>query len=147
MSFLVFIIKSYTKVGRKEFKMKLNEMRKTEVVRAMPYGKNEVVFEKIEYREDENKNVNGAWVHVKDFKPLFIPIFEENNYQLDLLTEQLGIDTYDDREINKAKGTVIIAHKYKRYNEALGQEFTNISFNPRYGEPEFSPEGDFVQLA
>ena len=114
--------------------MKLSEMRKTEVVRAMPYGKNEVTFDHIEYREDEKKNINGAWIYVKEFKRLFIPIFEENNYQLDLLTEQLGIESYDDREINKAKGTVIIAHKYTRFNEALGQEFTNISFNPRYEE-------------
>lgn len=115
--------------------MKLNEMRKTEVVRAMPFGKNEVVFEKLEYRVDpETKDINGAWIHVSNYRPLFIPIFNEQNFQLDLLTEQLGVDSYDDREINKCEGTVIIAHKYKRHDEKTGEDYTNISFNPRYSE-------------
>ena len=116
--------------------MKLNEIRKNTVTRAMPYGKNEVVFEGLEYRLDNDKNVTGAWVHIKDFKPLFIPVFEGENYQLDLLTEQLGVDTYDDREINKCTGTCIIAHKYTRIDEERGMEFTNISFNPRYTAEE-----------
>lgn len=113
--------------------MKLNELRKKEVKRSMPYGKNEVTFDHIEFRiDEESKEITGAFVHIKEFKALFIPIFEDNNYQLDLLTEQLGVDSYDDREINKTTGTMIIAHKYTRMNEQLQQEFTNISFNPRY---------------
>ncbi len=116
--------------------MKLNEMRKREAVRAIPYGKNEVTFEKLEYRVNNEEEIIGAWVHIKDFKPLYIPIFEEENYQLDLLTEQLGINSYDDREINKTAGTIIIAHKYKRYDETRDTEFTNISFNPRYNAEE-----------
>ena len=114
--------------------MKLNEFRKQEVVRPMPYGKNEVTFEKIEYRTDDKGNINGAWVYISDYKPLFIPIFEEQNFQLDLLTEQLGVNTYDDREINKCAGTIVVAHKYTRFDQNRNQEFTNISFNPRYGE-------------
>lgn len=114
--------------------MKLNELKNTPVVRAMPMGKHEVTFDHIQYREDADGEINGVWVHIKEFRPLFIPFFEENNYQLDLLTEQLGIESYDPEEINKATGTVIIAHKYKRDDEKRNQTYTNVSFNPRYND-------------
>lgn len=111
--------------------MKVNEFKKEKVVRGMPLGRHEVTFDHLEYRVDENEDINGIWVHILEYRPLFIPFFEENNYQLDLLTEQLGVDSYDPDEINKAKGTVIVAHKYERNDEIRQMMFVNVSFNPR----------------
>lgn len=112
--------------------MKLNELRTKEILRSLPLGKNEVIFDHIDYRTDDEDNINGVWVYIQKYRPLFLPFFEEDNFQLDLLLEQLGIESYDPDEINKAKGTVIIAHRYERYDEQKAQTFTNVSFNPRY---------------
>lgn len=114
--------------------MKLAELKNKSVLRAMPMGKNEVTFVSINYRENEHGDLDGAFINIKEYRPLFIPIFEGDNFQLDLLTEQLGVDSYDPEEINKLTGTVIVAHKYVRFDPNRGQEFTNVSFNPRYDE-------------
>ncbi len=114
--------------------MNINELRNTVVLRSMPMGKNEVTFKEIKYRENDEGNVDGAWVYINEYRPLFIPIFDENNYQLDLLTAQLGVESYSDLEINKAAGTKIIAHKYRREDEKRQQVYTNISFNAEYTE-------------
>lgn len=114
--------------------MKLNELRNETVLRSMPMGRNTVTFTKIEYRENNEGDVDGAWVHIKEYRPLFLPIFEENNYQLDLLTAQLEVESYSDLEINKKAGTKIVAHKYRREDEKRQQTYTNISFNAEYKE-------------
>lgn len=124
--------------------MKLNELKNKEVMRAMPMGKHEVTFVRIEYRTDQDDNVTGAWIYITEYKPLYIPIFDGENFQLDLLTEQLGVESYDPDEINKCQGTKIIAHKYLRTDVERQQDFTNISFNPRYREPDETP---LAQLA
>ena len=129
------------KIGRKENLMKLTELKKKEIVRSMPYGKNEITFTGIRYREDEEtKDINGVWVDNAEYRPLFIPFFVDdegnpNSYQLDLLTAQLSVDSYDPAEINKTTGTKIIAHKFERTAED-GRVFTNISFNANYKPAE-----------
>ena len=114
--------------------MKLNDLKNKSVLRAMPRGRNEITFTGINYRIDDEENITGAFINCEEYRPLFIPIFEGDNFQLDLLTEQLGIDSYDPDQINQAVGTRIVAHKYVRFDPNRGQEFTNISFNPRYDE-------------
>lgn len=118
--------------------MKLEDFKKKTVQRSMPMGKNEITFDHLEYREDADGEIKGAWIYNKEYRPLFIPIFDDNSYQLDLLTEQLGVETYDPDEINKCVGTVIIAHKYERNDEKRQQTFTNVSFNPRYNSEQTS---------
>jgi hypothetical protein len=111
--------------------MKLNELTRKEVRTALAIGKHEnIIFDHIEYRTDRAGDITGIYVHVEKFKPLFLPFFDEDNYQLDLLLEQLGIESYDPEEINKAKGTVIIVHRYERVTDK--DTFVNVSFNPRY---------------
>ena len=114
--------------------MKLNELKKMKRAVEMPMGRNEVVFDYIDYRTDkETDEINGVFVHVKDYKPLFIPFFDNGqNFQLDLLLDQLGCDSYDPAEINKCTGSVIIAHRYTR--ETDEQSFRNVSFNANYNE-------------
>ena len=116
--------------------MKLNELKKIARLQEMPLGKNEVVFDHIDYRIDkETEDITGVFVHVKDYKPLFIPFFDNGqNFQLDLLLDQLGADSYDPDEINKAAGTVIICHRYIRSTDE--QDYTNVSFNARYSEED-----------
>lgn len=119
--------------------MKLSELKNMKVAVEMPMGKNEVVFKRIDYRIDrETQDVTGVFVHVEKFRPLFVPFFGNgDNFQLDLLLKQLGCESYDPDEINKAAGTVIVAHKYTR--EAKGQTYTNVSFNANYGEANDIP--------
>lgn len=116
--------------------MKLNEFANTKRAVEMPMGKNEVVFDHIDYRTDrETEDINGIFVHVKDYRPLFIPFFDNGqNFQLDLLLDQLGCDSYDPKEINQHKGQIIVAHRYLRETET--DTFTNVSFNARYSEEE-----------
>lgn len=116
--------------------MKLNELKNTKRAVEMPLGKNEVIFDHIDYRTDrETEDINGVFVHVKDYRPLFIPFFDNGqNYQLDLLLDQLGCDSYDPAEINQHRGSVIVAHRYLR--ETPEDTFTNVSFNARYSEEE-----------
>ena len=113
--------------------MKLNDLKKMKRAVEMPMGRNEVIFKKIDYRIDkETEDVTGVFVHVENYRPLFIPFFDNgDNFQLDLLLGQLGCETYDPDEINQAAGTVIIAHKYTR--ETPEQTYTNVSFNANYG--------------
>ena len=104
--------------------MKISEIKNMKVAAEMPLGQHEVTFKRIQYRTDADMNINGVFVHVEEYRSLFIPFFEEDNFQLDLLLKQLGCDSYDPDEINKFAGTVIKATRYVR-----GQ-YTNTSFNP-----------------
>ena len=116
--------------------MKLNELKKVARLQEMPLGTNEVIFDHIDYRIDRvTEDINGIFVHVKNYKPLFIPFFDNGqNFQLELLLDQLGVDSYDPDEINKIAGTVITCHRYVR--KADGQEYTNVSFNANYTEED-----------
>jgi len=110
--------------------MNINELRNKQFKKTLALGKHNVVFDHIEYRTDQHGDITGIWVHVEQFKPLFLPFFDTENFQLDLLLEQLGVDSYDPAEINQAKGTVIICHRYERVTDT--DTYTNVSFNPRY---------------
>ena len=116
--------------------MNLNELKKTKRAVEMPLGKNEVIFDHIDYRTNrQTDDITGIFVHVKDYRPLFIPFFDNGqNFQLDLLLDQLGCDSYDPEEINKYAGTVITTHRYQRVTEK--DTYTNVSFNARYSEEE-----------
>lgn len=116
--------------------MKLNELKGMKRAIEMPLGKNEVVFDHIDFRTDKaTGDINGIFVHVKDYRPLFLPFFDNGqNFQLDLLLDQLGCDGYDPEEINQCKGTVITAHRYLR--ETQTDTYTNVSFNANYTEAE-----------
>jgi len=105
--------------------MKLNEIKNMQVAKEMPIGTEEVTFKKIQYRTDAEDNITGVFVHIEEYRSLFIPFFEEDNFQLDLLLNQLGCSSYDPEEINKCAGTVITATRYER------GEYVNTSFNPR----------------
>ena len=110
--------------------MKISELKNMQVAAEMPLGTHEVTFKRIQYRTDAEENINGVFVHVEEYRSLFIPFFEQDNFQLDLLLGQLGCKSYDPEEINKFAGTVIKATRYER-----GQ-YTNTSFNPRGSEGE-----------
>ena len=128
---LVIFITSKTK-GEK--KMKLNDLKTMRRNVEMPMGRNEVVFNRIDYRTDrETGDITGIFVHIQDYKPLFIPFFDNGeNFQLDLLLDQLGCNSYDPDEINQHTGEVIVAHRYLRETE--NQTFRNVSFNANYGQ-------------
>ena len=104
--------------------MKLNEIKNMKVSAEMPLGTHEVTFKRIQYRTDAEENITGVFVHVEEYRSLFIPFFEQDNFQLDLLLRQLGCTSYDPEEINSFAGTVIKATRYPR-----GQ-YINTSFNP-----------------
>jgi len=114
--------------------MKLNELKNKKVAVEMPMGKNEVVFKRIDYRTDkETDDINGVFVHIENYRPLFIPFFDNgDNFQLDLLLNQLGCDSYDPDEINKFTGKTIVAHRYVRETDT--NTYTNVSFNANYAQ-------------
>lgn len=116
--------------------MKLNELKKVARLQEMPLGTNEVIFDHIDYRTDkETEDINGIFIHVKDYKPLFIPFFDNGqNFQLDFLLDQLEVESYDPDDINKKTGTSIIAHRYQRQVET--ETYTNVSFNKNYTNKE-----------
>lgn len=110
--------------------MKISEIRNMKVAPEIPLGTHEVTFKRIQYRTDADGDINGVFVHIEEYRSLFIPFFEQDNFQLDLLLGQLGCTSYDPEEINEYAGTVIKATRYTR-----GQ-YTNTSFNPRGAETE-----------
>lgn len=111
--------------------MNINDLAKREFKKNLALGKHNVVFDHIEYRTDDEGDITGIYVHIEAFKPLFVPFFDNGeNYQLDLLLEQLNVDSYAPDEINRAKGTTIICHRYERVTDT--NTYTNVSFNPRY---------------
>lgn len=111
--------------------MKLNEIKNMKKAAEMPINEmKEVTFKRIQYRTDAEDNITGVFVHIEEYRSLFIPFFEEDNFQLDLLLGQLGCESYDPDEINEYAGTVIKATRYTR------GEYVNVSFNPRGTQSE-----------
>lgn len=109
--------------------MNINTLRNTKRPGQMPLGRNEATFKEIQYRADAEGEVTGAFIHTEEFSPVYIPIFDENNYQLELLVRQLGdTATYSEEEINQYKGTKIIVWRYPR------EQYVNTSFNANYKE-------------
>ena len=104
--------------------MNINDFKKMKRMPEMPLGTHRAIFKRIQYRTDESQNVTGAFVHVEGYRSLFIPIFETENFQLDLLLSQLGCSSYDDTDINACAGKEITCTRYQR------EAYTNVSFNP-----------------
>lgn len=107
--------------------MKLNDVKNMKRAAEMPIGTQEVTFKKLQYRTDADDEITGVFVHVEEYRSLYIPFFNEDNFQLDLLLGQLGCDSYDPDEINKCAGKKITATRYMAQNM-----YTNTSFNPNY---------------
>ena len=115
--------------------MKISEIKNMKRTPEMPVGTTEeVTFKKIQYRTNAEGDITGVFVHIEEYRSLFIPFFEEDNFQLDLLLQQLSCDSYDPEEINKCAGTIIKATRYERVTES--GTYTNTSFNPRGAEAE-----------
>lgn len=104
--------------------MKREAFEKRVRIPELALGTHKVIFSRIQYREDLDGNITGAFVHVKGYRSLFLPIFEEENFQLDLLLRQLDEESYSEEAINSHEGTEIIVTRYPR------GEYTNVSFNP-----------------
>lgn len=105
--------------------MKLEDLKNLTATKDLPLGTSKVVFDKIQYRIDqETKDIIGAFVHIKDYSSLYIPVFEEDNFQLNLLIKQLGAKNATPDEINKCSSKEITVTRYER------GEYVNVSFNP-----------------
>lgn len=111
--------------------MNINAIKNTKVRENLAIGTHEVAFEKIEYRVDREGNVRNAFVHIAGYRAIYLPIFDGDNFQLDLLCKQLGAESWNDEEINEHKGTMITVHRYERENPMdPDNPFINTSFNP-----------------
>lgn len=121
---LVLLI--YFLLMKGEKKMKLNDLKKVIVKKAMPITEEpiEVVFEGIRYLVDENEDITAYIVSFKEYKDAYFKFFEESrNYELENLLDQLGAENFAPEEINKYSGTVIKARAY--VNEA----YVNTTFS------------------
>lgn len=106
--------------------MKLNELKKVMVKKAMPITEQpiEVVFEGIRYLVDENEDITAYVVSFTEYKDAYFKFFDESrNYELENLVDQLGAESFAPEEINKYSGTVIKARAY--VNEA----YVNTTFS------------------
>ena len=122
--------------------MNINEIKNMKKTIALPTGTYDVVFEKFEWRTDENGDVKGAWIRIKGYKPLYLTFFENNNYQLDYFLDQLGIDDYDSDIINEHTGTVIKVRRSLRVSPD-GKEYINNDFNPN-PKPTINADANFA---
>ena len=105
--------------------MKLNELKKVMVKKAMPITEEpiEVTFENLRYLVDEDEEVTAYIVSFKEYKDAYFKFFDEaRNYELENLLDQLGAESFAPEEINKYSGTVIKARAY--VNEA----YVNTTF-------------------
>ena len=103
----------------------MKELMKKAVEKDMPLGVTEAVFEKIDYRIDpeDEESILGVFVHFDNFKSIYLPFTEgEVNYQLAYLMEQLGLETYDPREVNKTAGTIVKVSRYLKETERVMSE-------------------------
>lgn len=106
--------------------MKLDALTSKKRLSPLPLGTHEVTFLKFDWYTDKEQNVKGAWIHIEGYKPLYLNYFDDaENFQLDFLLDQLGVDSYDPEDINEAHGTVIKCTRYPN------DEYINTSFNPK----------------
>ena len=123
--YLLFL-KAYLKAKRKESKMKINELAKVAVKKAMPITQEpiEVTFEGIRYLVDAEMEVTAYIVSFKEYKDAFFKFFDEGrNYELENLVDQLEAESFAPEEINKFSGKKIKARAY--VNEA----YVNTTFS------------------
>lgn len=88
--------------------MKYSEFTKRTKVKALTKGNHEVIFNGLSYCVDkETEDIKGAFIKIKGFKQLFIPITDNNTTALDNLLDQLNIEVYDPEVINQCAGITI----------------------------------------
>lgn len=112
--------------------MKINEMKNIVATPELPIGETtEVTFKKIQYRVDQDDNVTGAFVHIENYKSLFIPVFDNENFQLEFLIQQLDAESAAEDDLNACEGKTIVATRYVRRDDTNDREYVNVSFNPK----------------
>lgn len=118
--------------------MKLNETKTKKREQNLPEGTHEVIFKKFAWFADENQDVKGARIYIDGYRPLYLNYFDEGeNFQLDYLLDQLGIeDSYDEEDINEASGTVIKCTRYPK--QVKDKLYINTSFNPKPKNENFA---------
>lgn len=123
--------------------MKITDVKKMKRNTEMANGTHTVKFSRIDYRTNETQDVTGVFVHVQGFRPLFIPFFENGeNYQLDFLLQQLGVDSYDPAEVNKKAGTEIVCTRYTRVVNNNSYQNTSFNPNPRTADAPDAPAAE-----
>lgn len=108
-----------------EKKMKLNDLKKVTVKKAMPITEQpiEVTFENIRYLVDEEMEITAYIVSFVEYKDAFFKFFDEGrNYELENLVDQLGAENFAPEEINKFSGKKIKARAY------VNEEYINTTF-------------------
>lgn len=108
-----------------EKKMKLNDLKKVTVKKAMPITEEpiEVTFENIRYLVDEEMEITAYIVSFVEYKDAFFKFFDEGrNYELENLVDQLGAENFAPEEINKFSGKKIKARAY------VNEEYINTTF-------------------
>lgn len=108
--------------------MAIRKVKKEMAVDATPVA---ITFEAIrEYHKDGA--LRGFWVESTEYQDLYLNYNSknpENNFQLDNLAKQLGLEEYDDEKVpeyfNVKAGTKVTASRVTR------EEFTNTVFGAR----------------
>ena len=97
----------------------MKDIEKMAVAKDMPLGITEAVFEKLEYRiDEETETVIGAYLHFEGYRSIYLPFTDgEINYQLDYLLEQLGVESYALQDINATAGTIVKVSRYIKESE------------------------------
>ena len=109
-----------------EKKMKLNDLAKVTVKKAMPITEQplEVTFENLRYLVDGEMEVTAYIVSFKEYKDAYFKFFDESrNYELENLVDQLGAESFAPEEINKFSGKKIKARAY------VNEEYINTTFS------------------
>ena len=108
-----------------EKKMKLEQLKKVAVKKAMPITEEpiEVTFENIRYLVDEDMEITAYVVSFVEYKDAFFKFFDEGrNYELENLVDQLGAESFAPEEINRYSGKKIKARAY------VNEEYINTTF-------------------
>lgn len=115
--------------------MRLEDFEKTTVAQDIELNKiTEVTFQYIQYRTNDEGDVVGAFIHIENYKSLYVPIFPDRNTQLDAFLDQIGCKSRATAEINKHKGAKIKASRYQiKRND---RTYTNVSFNSESSDTE-----------
>lgn len=113
--------------------MKISETKNIAVKKAMPIGRFECTFERADWvlKDGSDDDIRGMNVFTEEYTPLYIPVFDERNTQLEFFLNNIGASTYDLDEINSKSGAKFSVQRYEQWNAARGQVFTNNNFGPR----------------
>lgn len=93
--------------------------RKTELPTGIYKG---IKVSNITVRTNEDDEVENFFLFLEDYRPLYLAVFEEDNWQLDALCEQLECETYAELLEEKCIGKTLNIEAVKN-----GQ-YTNIRF-------------------